>query len=105
MPHFSCAKTGRPPLQRVYPRERLLARLDLCLERPLVWVAGPGGAGKSTLVAHYLELRDLSAIWYRVDSRDADGATLFHCLGNVIPSTDPSLPPLSIPQCRKTDAA
>ena len=59
MPHFSCAKTGRPPLQRVYPRERLLARLDLCMERPLVWVAGPGGAGKSTLIAHYLELRNL----------------------------------------------
>ena len=105
MSDFSCFKTCRPQLQQVYFRERLHARLDHCLERPLVWVAAPGGAGKSTLVAHYLELRDLPAIWYRVDGRDADGATLFHCLGNLVALTDPSPPPFLTPEFRTTDAA
>lgn len=105
MPDFSCFKTCRPQLQQVYPRERLNALLDHCLERPLVWVAAPGGAGKSTLVAHYLELRNLPTIWYRVDSRDADGAMIFHCLGNVVHSTDHSDHPLTATECRGTAPA
>ena len=105
MSGFPCDKTCRPQLQQVYPRERLHVRLDRCLERPLVWVAGPGGSGKSTLVAHYLELRDLPAIWYRLDGRDADGATLFHCLGNVVTSTASCPLPLSSTECQTTDAS
>ena len=104
MSDFSCVKTCRPQLQQVYPRERLLTRLDHCLERPLVWIAAPGGAGKCTLVAHYLEIRDLQAIWYRVDARDADGIMLFNCLGNVVTSSDSALPLIPAPYCRRTDA-
>jgi DNA-binding SARP family transcriptional activator len=86
---------NHPLLQPVYPRERLYARLDRSLERQLVWITAPGGAGKSTLVAHYLELRDLPAIWCRVDSSGTAGATLFHNFTHVVESIAPSLAPSS----------
>jgi ATP/maltotriose-dependent transcriptional regulator MalT len=57
-----------PQIQDSYPRERLHSLLDRCLERTVVWISGPGGGGKSTLVAQYLELRSLPALWYQGDS-------------------------------------
>ncbi len=39
------------------------------------------GAGKTTLVASWLESRALPGIWYQIDSGDADAATFFYYLG------------------------
>jgi LuxR family maltose regulon positive regulatory protein len=64
----------------VYPRERLFARLDECLEGPAVWVSGIPGAGKTTLIASYLAARKLQALWYRADSGDTDPAAVGHYL-------------------------
>ncbi len=43
-------------------------------------VVGPPGAGKTTLVASWLESRDIPGIWYQVDSGDADLSTFFYFL-------------------------
>src|SRR3990172_9110811 len=40
----------------------------------------PPGAGKTTLVARYLDARGLAAAWYRVDEGDRDIASFFHYL-------------------------
>lgn len=71
------AKFSRPRLARVHPRERLFRRLDECLEETAVWVGGPAGAGKTALIASYLDARKLPALWYQVDSGDCD--PLFCC--------------------------
>ncbi len=64
----------------VIERERLFALLDLQRERPMVWVTGPPGAGKTTLVTTYLERKRAATLWYRVDDGDVDAATFFSYL-------------------------
>jgi ATP/maltotriose-dependent transcriptional regulator MalT len=77
------AKLTRPKLHQVVPRERLFARLDESRSRPLVWVMGPPGAGKTSLVASYLDTIDATGIWYQVDPGDRDLETFFHYLSRA----------------------
>jgi LuxR family transcriptional regulator, maltose regulon positive regulatory protein len=76
------AKLSRPRLVGAHARERLFARLDECLrDGAAVWIAGPPGAGKTTLVASWLDARALRALWYHVDAGDGDPASFFYHLG------------------------
>lgn len=61
-------------------RERLLSQLDTLRARGAVLCVGPPGAGKTTLVASWLETRRLKSIWYQLDAGDADLPTFFHYL-------------------------
>jgi LuxR family maltose regulon positive regulatory protein len=74
------AKLARPTASGLIPRERLFERLDQSLARKVVWITGPGGAGKTSLVSTYLETRGLDHIWYQVDASDADLASFTHYL-------------------------
>ena len=70
------------------PRERLFARLDELRNCPIVWIGGCPGAGKTTLVANYLEARQLPRLWYRIDRDDHDGRGLFDFLDAAGMGTD-----------------
>ena len=78
------AKLTRPRLHKAVQRERLFTQLDEARERkPAICVVGPPGAGKTTLVASWLDERDVKGIWYQVDAGDANLATFFYYLGEA----------------------
>ena len=79
-PAPALAKFSRPRLYNVQKRERLFRLLDEHRTHPIIWIAGLPGAGKSTLVASYVETRKLPGIWFQADQGDADPATFFHYL-------------------------
>lgn len=74
----SRAKITRPSPAGVFGRERLFAILDQRDRSAVVWVTGPPGSGKTTLVASYLERRCPESCWYQLDSGDSDVATFFY---------------------------
>jgi ATP/maltotriose-dependent transcriptional regulator MalT/two-component SAPR family response regulator len=78
---MSMNKITRPSASGILPRERLFSLMDGALKRPVTWISGPAGSGKSTLVVSYLDARRLPCLWYRVDEGDGDIATLFYYLG------------------------
>jgi LuxR family maltose regulon positive regulatory protein len=93
------AKGTRPILTGVFPRKRLFSLLDRMRRRPVIWVSGPPGCGKTTAVISYLDARNLPCLWYQVDPGDADPATFFYYLGlaakNAAPRKRKPLPLLT----------
>ena len=75
------AKLTRPRLHKAVARERLFASLDEAhAQKSAICVVGPPGAGKTTLVASWLDARRVPGIWYQVDVGDADLSTFFYYL-------------------------
>lgn len=87
------AKVSPPRLFDVVPRVRLFTILDDNRGRSLLWIAAPPGAGKTTLVATWLEARAIPSIWYQVDAEDADPAALFDHLTRAADALSGGLPP------------
>src|SRR4030042_2754774 len=77
------AKFTHPTLIGVLRRERLFTLLARKRQRPVIWVSGPPGSGKTTLITSYLEARQIPCLWYQVDKGDADPATFFYYLGQA----------------------
>ncbi len=91
----------RPILRRVFPRERLFRSIDRMWDRPVIWISGPPGSGKTTLVNSYLEARKIPCLWYQVEETDADAATFFYYLGQAerkAGGKDPEPLPLLTPE-------
>ena len=88
----SLAKITKPRLQKVLPRHRLFGLLDQNWSYPAIWISGPGGSGKTTLVSSYIDHHDLPCLWYQIDETDSDIATFFYYIGLAAKKT----------ACRKT---
>jgi len=89
MAKFSFAKISRPVIREVFPRKRLFSILERTRASPVVWLSGPAGSGKTTLIASYLDARKLPCLWYQVDERDSDIASFFYYLGLAVKKASP----------------
>lgn len=78
-------KITRPILHSVFPRERLFRRLDDC-NRQVIWITGPAGSGKTTVMSSYIDTRALPCLWYQFYEEDTDPATFFHYMGQAAKS-------------------
>ncbi|HSD42769.1 MAG TPA: BTAD domain-containing putative transcriptional regulator [Burkholderiales bacterium] len=74
------AKLARPSGSDLIRRERLFAALDAARSGRIAWIAAPGGSGKTSLVASWIEVRKAPCIWMSVDAGDADPGSLFYYL-------------------------
>jgi LuxR family maltose regulon positive regulatory protein len=89
------AKLSPPVQPRVVSRPRLFRKIDRGRQLGCVWIAGPAGAGKTTLVASYLEAKRHPNVWYRLDEGDRDLASVFHYLALAFDRASPCRrPPL-----------
>lgn len=90
------AKITQPKFSGVFQRKRLFTLLDRSRRQPVVWIAGPPGAGKTILISSYLEARALPCIWYQIDSGDEDIATFFYYMGIAAKKVSPRRRPLPL---------
>ncbi len=85
------AKIRRPHSTLPHPRTDLLNLLDELRTAPLIIVSGLRGAGKASLLASYAATREVSCLWYQVDSGDQDLATFFRYLNLAVSEIAPSM--------------
>jgi LuxR family maltose regulon positive regulatory protein len=78
------ASRSRPILRKAVSRERLFKQLDRFQEGPVIWVSGPGGSGKTTLVSSYLQERGIPSLWYQVEEADKDWLPSFITWGALL---------------------
>src|SRR5688572_270998 len=76
----SFVKLSPPRLTGVYQRRALFRELDGLRRHAASWIGAPGGSGKTTLVASFLQARKRRVVWYQVDAGDVDLASFFHHL-------------------------
>ncbi len=96
MPGAPLPKLSRPRLHDALARERLFASLDSARDRPMIWISGPPGAGKTTLAGSYVEARALAGLWYQVDPGDLDISTFFYFLAEAARRWQTEAPPLPL---------
>ncbi len=75
------SKITRPVPVEAFPRKRLFHQLDRVRKCPIVWVCGPPGCGKTTLISDYISTRGDPCLWYRVDEGDQNIASFFYYMG------------------------
>ncbi len=79
----SLGKLSPPRLGRVFDRKRLFDLMDGFATAPGLWIAGPPGMGKTTLVATYLQRNAAPCLWLQLDAGDADAASFAHYLAEA----------------------
>lgn len=83
-------KITRPKASGVVLRRRLFHAINKCLQQgPVLWLSGPAGSGKTTLVSSYIEAANLPCLWYQIDERDGDIASFFSWMGLAVRKARP----------------
>jgi ATP/maltotriose-dependent transcriptional regulator MalT len=97
----SLGRLARPRLGRVFRRERLFTLLDDLAACPGLWLAAPPGAGKTTLVATWLEREVGPVLWLQLDAGDADPIAFAQALDLLL--NGQLAEPMQLPVLRSED--
>ena len=84
------SKLTCPSLGNVLSRKRLQQYLADTARRPVIWISGPPGSGKTILTASYIQDYRVPCLWYEVDERDEDPAVFFQFIGMAFQNTGPA---------------
>lgn len=87
-----------PPTLKGVARERLFRILDKHRAASVIWVCGPSGAGKTTLVANYLQHKKRAISWVQLDRGDRDAPTFFYYLSMSSSARKRQVLPLLTPE-------
>lgn len=98
-PKSTANKISPITIGHVLERDRLFALLRPDSPANAFWISGPGGSGKTTLIASYLEKIKLPCLWYQVDAMDGDPSAFFYYFGQaaatLLSPADPPMPLLT----------
>lgn len=85
----NAAKISRPRSSGTFPRQRLFDLIEQHRSQPALWISGPPGAGKTSLVTDYLGETDSKTVWYQIDEGDKDIPTFYYYLGEAVKKSTP----------------
>lgn len=85
----SLAKLTRPSSDGAFSHRRLFRLIDKKLFHPILWITGPPGSGKTTLVSSYLADHGVPCLWYQLDPSDQDIASFFYYMGLAVKQVAP----------------
>lgn len=77
------AKISFPRFYNILHRPRLFKLLDGMSKGACTWIAGPAGAGKTSLLGNYLESSKKAVLWYQLDAGDRDPSSFFSYFGKA----------------------
>lgn len=87
-------KVSPVSIGNVLERERLFTLFKGEWPVTSYWISGPGGSGKTTLIASYLKKANIPGAWYQIDALDADPATFFYYFSQSLDFLSDSSEPL-----------
>jgi len=91
------AKISPPCSYNLFQRPRLFELLDGMSMGAGTWIAGPPGAGKTSLLGNYLESSKKAVLWYQLDAGDRDPSSFFYYFGEAARSLcGPDTPPFPL---------
>ncbi len=82
-------KVIRPSAGGALKRERLFEQINKARAKPVIWITGPAGSGKTTLASSYIEAQKLPCLWYQVDGGDVELPNFFYYMGLAARKANP----------------
>ncbi|MBI5206710.1 MAG: hypothetical protein HY934_02855 [Candidatus Firestonebacteria bacterium] len=90
------AKISIPNISKTIFLRKRLFELVSSNNRPITWIYGPAGSGKTSLAASYICSLKIPCLWYHIDESDEQIANFFYYMTEAIKNISPKQKPLPL---------